>query len=1077
LGAAPDAGDIDAGPELAIADRTQPLPLSFAQQRLWFLDELEPGTAVYNMPFALRTRGHIDRAALQNALDDLIARHESLRTQFVRIDDNPVQQVVDQLPVTIAWEDVADTTAQQTRASELARIGFSLETGPLLRLHVISATDDTHLLVLVIHHIVSDLWSMDVFFRELGELYGVHSGNGTAPAALPVQYGDYAVWQRKLLAGGAAETHLEFWREQLRDAPPVLELPLDFPRPPEPGFAGHWTARRLPASLVEPLETLAGESGATLFMLGFATFAMLLSRYANETDVVIGTPISGRQRTEFENLIGFFLNTLALRVDTDGSQSFSDFLQQVRKTALDAYDHQDLPFEKLVEELQPDRDMSHTPVFQHMFIWQDSRGSALQLPGLETEPATLVSHDTAKFDLTLAVTRDDEGIEIGAEYSTELFSAATVERLLDRYVALLQQVTSSPRQPLREFTLLAADERKRVVTEFNDTAISFGADLCVHELVEAQVARTPDTTAVCFGRAQLSYRELNARANALAAELRKRGAQPGINIAISCSRSPELAIAALAVLKSGACYVAVDPNFPAERISAMLADSGALLLLSRGDVAIASDSVPVMLLDQLELTPQTDNLPSLATPDDPLYCIYTSGSTGKPKGVQLTHRGLANLLQWQLQHERLRAPARTLQFASFSFDVSFQELFSTWSNGGTLVMIDEELRQDLTALAGFIAADRIERLYLPYAAFQPIAETLVSTGADCALQDIVVAGEQLQVSPEVRALFATLPAAALHNQYGPSETHVVTALTLSGDAAMWPALPSIGFPVANTRCYVLDERGEPLPVGIPGELYLAGAQVAIGYLGRPELNREKFTTDPFGADERMYRTGDRARWLADGQLEFLGRADDQIKWRGFRVEPGEIEAALTEIDSVQHAVVMLREDSPGMKRLVAYLTPAEGAAPDVPALKSSLQARLPDYMVPGVFVVLDAMPLTPSGKIARRRLPAPAAADLENRDYVAPRNDIETQICEIWTRVLDAGQVGVEDDFFALGGHSLLATKVIARVRDAYGANLPLKYLFRYPTPARLAAAIATLQKVRTEAPEVDDSDREEFRI
>jgi amino acid adenylation domain-containing protein len=500
-------------------------------------------------------------------------------------------------------------------------------------------------------------------------------------------------------------------------------------------------------------------------------------------------------------------------------------------------------------------------------------------------------------------------------------------------------------------------------------------------------------------------------------------------------------------------------------------------VLSQSGVNLPEHAGQRLDLDSFDFN-ATANNPAHADPANPLYCIYTSGSTGKPKGVQLSHAGLANLLNWQLHHERLQNPARTLQFASFSFDVSFQELFSTWSNGGTLVMIDEDLRQDLPRLAGFIAEEKIERLYLPYAALQPIAETLASREAAPALRDVIVAGEQLQVSPEVRAMFKKLDGAALHNQYGPSETHVVTALTMTGDATTWPALPSIGFPVANTRCYILDKHGEPCPIGIPGELYLGGVQVALGYLHRPELDEEKFSSSPFREAERLYRTGDRARVLNDGQLEFLGRADDQVKWRGFRIEPGEIEAQLTDQASVQQAVVLLREDIPGDKRLVAYVTGTE-ADPD--KLTQTLKGTLPDYMVPSVILQLEELPLTPSGKVARRRLPAPAYIRDANTPYAAPRSATEEALVKLWADVLNIDvskhQVGINDDFFYLGGHSLLATQLVSRIRDHFGMSLPLKYIFRYPSPGQLGAAISTLEAALNPAQTESNDDRDEFRI
>ncbi|MBS93714.1 MAG: non-ribosomal peptide synthetase [Chromatiales bacterium] len=1069
-----------AEPKLKALSRSGPLPLSYAQQRLWFLDELEPGTPVYNMPFALRVRGKLNVDALQTALNELVKRHETLRTVFSAGDEDPAQEILDTIatPLHIESQPGHDEPTLTERLRELACESFDLSKGPLLRLHVIELSAEEHVLLLVIHHIISDLWSMNVFFNDLGLMYERQIADVTPePDELPVQYADYAAWQREQLAGPRLERQLEYWLQTLGNAPPVLELATDRPRPPEPGYAGKWLARKLDADLTSQLQALAKSSGCTLFMLTFAAFIALLQRYSGEQDLVVGTPISGRQRTELEGLIGFFLNTLALRIDTTDDPTFADLLERVKQTALAGYANQDLPFEKLVEELQPERDMSHTPVFQHMFIWQEGSGKQLSLAGLETEPAELISHDTAKFDLTLAMTGAGDAIEAGFEYNTDLFDAASIERMLSHLEALLKTVSTKPGTRLSELGLLTDVERRQVIQAFNSSAADFGEAVCVHQLVEAQVQATPNQIAVELKGRHFSYAELNRRANLLAGRLIELGAAPGTRVAISCTRSLDLPVAALAVLKSGACYVAVDPAYPAERIAAMLADSSPQVVICQSGAELPAGNGETLVIDTFDFEGDAANPETDVVPADPLYCIYTSGSTGIPKGVQLSHGGLANLLRWQQQHARLAIPAKTLQFASFSFDVSFQELFATWAQGGTLVMVDEELRQDLPALAGFITEQQIERLYLPFAALQPIAETIVRDGLQPALRDIIVAGEQLQVTDEVRALFGKLSGAALHNQYGPSETHVVTALTLTGDARGWPYLPPIGTPVANTQAYILDEQQQPVPVGIPGELYLGGIQVAIGYLGRPELNAEKFIADPFQPGQRLYRTGDRVRHLRDGSIEFLGRVDEQVKWRGFRIEPGEIETALGNQPGISQAVVIMREDIPGDKRLVAYVVSAGTAEPDSAALKHALQETLPDYMVPQAFVTLDALPLTPSGKVARRRLPTPEYSRDKEVPYVGPRNPVEVELVKIWADVLGTGRIGINDDFFALGGHSLLATKLVARVRDQFGISLPLKYIFRYPSPATLGETVATLKAATSSSDSANGANREEFRI
>ncbi|MGI9290821.1 MAG: amino acid adenylation domain-containing protein, partial [Gammaproteobacteria bacterium] len=766
-------------------------------------------------------------------------------------------------------------------------------------------------------------------------------------------------------------------------------------------------------------------------------FEILLARYSGSTEIVVGTPVAGRKRPELQNLIGFFVNTIALHTDLDDDLSFSELLERVKNDSVAALANDELPFEKLVEELSPDRDPSYSPIFQVMFVLHHGGSGEVPFGDLRAE-SVVVDSGTAKFDLTLFVTETDGNISLLFEYNTDLFAESTIERMLVHFQTLLRSVISNPDTRISEVGLLDATERDIVVNEFNNTAQNTDY-VCIHELVETQVEQTPDRIAVEFGNTSLTYKELNDRANSLAEHLRSLGGKAGSKVVISMERSIELPVAALAVLKAGACYVPVDPHYPEERIQAMLEDCNAEIILTKEAI------------ETFDFSGSASN-PAPGDPEHPAYCIYTSGSTGKPKGVELRHSGLCNLLQWQNQDQRLKTPARTLQFASFSFDVHFQEFFGTWSNGGTTVMVTEELRQDLTQLADFIAASHIERLFLPYAALQPIAENLGIKGNNPYLKDIVVAGEQLQVSPAIRKLYGLLDNAALHNQYGPSQSHVVTALTMTGDPESWPTLPTIGKAIANTHCYVLDQNGTPCPVGIPGELYLGGAQVAIGYLNRSELNAEKFISSPFIDGDRLYRTGDRVRYLNNGEIEFLGRADDQLKWRGYRIEPGEIEARLTDQPDVQQAIVLLREDTPGDKRLVGYVM---GDAPDEHSLRLSLKEGLPEYMVPGIIVVLDELPLTPSGKVARRRLPAPEYSRNDTQPYVAPRNETEQKLAGLWAEILSVEQIGVHDDFFQLGGHSLLAMRLIARIRAELDAEVPLIDLFSNPSVAEFAALLS----------------------
>jgi len=1054
-------------------DRGQPLPLSFAQQRLWFLGQLEGLSSTYNVPLALALDGQLNISAMQKAVDDLARRHESLRTCFAAERGTPVQIVSDTLEIPVALENMPGASDEelQARLEELAQTPFDLEKDALVRVHVLQSSETRHLLLLVMHHIVSDGWSLGILVRELAALYAGYCEDRTVELPmLPVQYPDFAIWQRGWLAGDELKRQLGYWEHYLSGAPALLQLPTDYPRPAIQTFNGAHINRTLPKELGAQLRELSEAEDATLFMTLLTAFSTLLNNYSGSDDIVVGTPIAGRTRSEIEGLIGFFVNTLAMRINLAGDPAFVDALSRVRRAALDAYAHQELPFEKLVEELQPDRDTSHPPIFQVLFVLQENLSDHIEFHGTEVTPLDF-ELGSAKFDLSMFMVEFPEGLTASIEYNTDLFAPATIERMLDHFETLLSAIVANPASQVSQLPLMDASERQHVLTDCNDTAMAV-ATISVHGLVGLQTQATPNAIAVVMGEKALTYKELNGLANRLARHLQAHGAGPGTLVGISCERSVEMAIAVLAVLKSGSAYVPIDPNYPADRISYMLDDSQAPVLLTQSALRaqLPETSATVVCLDEIDWS--AGDASNLAVDGESVYAIYTSGSTGLPKGVELTQAGLSNLIQWQSAQPGLNQPARTLQFASLSFDVSFQELFTTWAQGGTVVLIDEELRRDLPQLAKFIADDGIERVYLPYAALQPLADSVATSGLSYSVKDVIVAGEQLQVTPPIKQMFATLGDARLHNQYGPSETHVVTAFTLAGDPQLWMALPPIGTPVANTQVYVLNKNQEPVPVGVPGELYIGGVQVARGYIHRPELTSEKFVPDPFldrkAAGHRMYKTGDRVRFLPDGNLEYLGRTDDQVKWRGFRIEPGEIEARLGEHDSVQQAAVLLREDTPGDKRLVAYLVAATDSALDTNTVRNWLKDQLPDYMVPSAFMVLDSMPLTPSGKVARRKLPLPDYADAA-ADYVAPRTPVEETLTQIWADVLGPGesnrQVGIHDDFFELGGHSLLATQLISRVRDALEVELPLISVFNHPSVAEFAADVAEASGVTPLAP------------
>jgi amino acid adenylation domain-containing protein len=1033
-----------------------------------------------------------------------VARHEALRTVFTVAAgaSQPVQEIRSSLTIDLQVIDLINCIADKcsTELTRLSQLPFDLQAGPLLRAHLLKLADDSHILLLVTHHIVSYGWSLNILLTELAALYrGRCNEQPAALPALPIQYADYARWQRDWLAGAELQAQLDYWRDALADSSGVLELPTDRPRPAEQTFNGSSLVRQLPAELQTGLKKLSGKQKSTLYMVLLAAFDVLLARWAASDDVVVGTPIAGRRHTELESLIGFLSNTLAIPANLEGDPTFAALLSQIKHNTLGAYSHQDLPFEKLVEELQPERAMSHAPIFQVMFVFQNTPDTTISFGALNARPIGF-EMGIAKFDLLLEMAETPEGLRAGLQYNTDLFERATIERMLDHFATLLGGIVANPDAPVSQLPLMADAERQRVLTDFNDSGMSV-AELSVVQLVERQVAQTPDAVALTMDGRQLTYQELNAGANRLARALVSQGAGPGQLVGISCERSIDMAVGVLAALKSGAAYVPIDPNYPAERIAYMLEDSKAPVLLTQSALVgqLPETSAAIICIDDFDFSSSDASGvdgSNLEAGGESVYAIYTSGSTGLPKGVELTHAGLSNLIQWQSAQPGLDTPARTLQFASLSFDVSFQELFTTWAQGGTVVLVDEELRRDLPQLAKFIAADGIERVYLPYAALQPLADSVATSGLDYKVRDVIVAGEQLQVTPPIKQMFRVLGDARLHNQYGPSETHVVTAFTLSGDPDSWMPLPPIGTPVANTQCYVLDVNQQPVPVGVPGELYLAGVQVAKGYIHRPDLTAEKFLADPFvmpgespggmpgntlgNKAQRMYRTGDRVRFLPDGNLEYLGRTDDQVKWRGFRIEPGEIEARLAEHPSVQQAAVLLREDTPGDKRLVAYIIPASGQTPDTAEVRAWLKEQLPDYMVPGAFLVLDTLPLTPSGKVARRKLPAPDYADAAAA-YVAPRSPVEEVLARIWAEVLGVPQVGVHDDFFELGGHSLLATRLISRVRDALEVELPLKLIFRSPSVEQLADAVETVkmtQELKQDDGSDDQSDdREEFTL
>ncbi|WP_235217099.1 non-ribosomal peptide synthase/polyketide synthase [Archangium violaceum] len=1051
LGSVLQSGTPLQAPPLKPADISGPLPLSFAQQRLWFIDQLQPGSSSYNMPYVLRLEGALDEASLQQVFTELVRRHHSLRTTFGSEAGQPVQLIAPTASLPLSLVDLSSLPPSERmdeahrQASRVALRPFDLTHGPLIHASLFKLEERLHILVLSMHHIVSDGWSMGILVREVAALYQAFSSGLPSPLPeLPLQYADYAVWQRQWLQGAALEQQLSYWKQHLSGAPAALELPTDKPRPSVQSHRGAHLEVHLPKALSESLTAFCQREGVTPFMALLASFQVLLSRYSGQDDISVGSPIAGRRHSELEGLIGFFVNTLVLRARFTGVTTFRELLQQVRETTLGAFAHQDIPFEKLVEELQPPRDLSRTPLFQVMFALQNAPTSNLELPGLSLRalpPGELPS----KFDLTLSLSDGPDGFTGTLEYCTDLFEHDTARRMVDHLRVLLSSVLSQPDAPLVSLSLLTGSERHQLLVDWSPAPRALPEHPLVHRLFEAQVRRSPDAPALHSSSARLTYSELNARSNQLARFLISLGVGPDSLVALHLERSTDFVIALLATLKAGGAWLPLDPSLPNERLSFILSDARPSLLLTHAplDVGIRSFRMEAFSAqssafsgDDLELTPDDDNL---------AYAIYTSGSTGRPKGTLLNHRGLFNTVLQGIDAMKLGPDSRALPYASIGFDASIWEMLPTLLAGGQLFLTTRDQLPPGLPLRQFLREHSINA-----ASFTPSLLALLEPQGLESLHTVAVGGEVL--APELAARWK--PGRRFLNVYGPTEASIVATLTDDVE----PRRVSIGRPFHNVQAYVLDEHLRPLPVGLPGELYLGGVGLARGYLGRPELTAEKFLPHPFSSSPgaRLYRTGDKARWLPDGQLEFLGRLDSQVKLRGFRIELGEIESALRSHSSIRQAAVVLRQDSTGDKRLVSYLVAHEGHSVEPGTLRDFLKRSLPEYMVPSAFVSLEALPLSSSGKVDIRALPAPEASSLQPAAaYVAPRNELEQRLADVWAQVLGMKQVGIHDNFFEMGGHSLLATQVVSRIRSAFQVELPLRALFEAPSVASLAAHLS----------------------
>ncbi|MEM4990087.1 amino acid adenylation domain-containing protein [Collimonas sp. H4R21] len=1063
--------DASIRPAMTLATGAEREQLSFAQQRLWFLEQMGEVRQAYHVPLALQLRGELDRVALVQALERLVFRHEALRTSFIpQHGQGAIQQVAAAdvshfhlLEHDLRHHPERDAERERLIAAEAAA-PFDLARGPLIRGRLLQETRTQHTLLVTMHHIVSDGWSLGVLLNEVSALYNAYrQGEHDPLPALAVQYPDYAAWQRRWMSGTVLEQQTAYWTENLAGAPTLLELPTDYPRPPQQDYAGAWVDAVLDGELTKKLKALSQRHGTTLHMTLLSSWALLLGRLAGQDDIVIGTPAANRSQQEVEGLIGFFVNTLALRIHLPEHATVGTLLTHVKQQSVAAQQHQEIPFEQVVEHTHPVRSMAHSPLFQVMFAWQNAPQGRLSLAGLEMTQLPF-KQVTAKFDLTLSLGESDDVIAGVLEYATALFERGTVERYLGYWQRLLQAMVDDDAQQIARLPLLGAAERHQIVTAWNATGAGNPQDL-LPQLFEAQAAKTPQAIAVVHGAEQLSYAGLNRRASQLAHYLRALGVKPGDRVALHLDRSSQLVVAELAILKCGAAYVPIDPALPDERKVFMASDSGVSLVL-----ALAGGNWPALATVtrvNLDGSPETacaaDNLAPAGDNDTIAYIMYTSGSTGQPKGVMVPHRGIKRLVL-ENGYAAFDASDRIAFAANPAFDASTMEIWGALLNGGRIVVIDKEVFLDPFRFAGALEQHAVTALFITTAVFNQCAA--IVPDAFGKLRYLLTGGERCDPAAFARVLEAGKPGHLIHC-YGPTET--TTYATTHEITAVDPAQATIpiGRPIANTQAYLLDTHGEPVPVGVTGEIYIGGAGVACGYLNRPELTEERFVPDRFSGlpGALLYRTGDLARWQADGNLVHLGRNDFQVKIRGFRIELGEIEAKLAAHPAVREAVVIAREDSPGNKRLVAYVVAHETAGVetvDAETLRSHLSVNMPEYMVPAAYVMLAALPLTPNGKLDRKHLPAPAADAYAVGGYAAPEGEIETVLAGIWSELLQIERIGRHDNFFSLGGHSLSILQVVNLLKQK-GVRISASDVFTYPTVARLAEHIAQLNPLETE--------------
>lgn len=1048
------------------------LQASVGQQGMWLLQQLTPDPATYNQAYTWRFREPIDVSIIERSLTVIAERHEILRSGLVQIDD--VLRLKIDLPdaFQLPWSQHSgpelssdgDDTSLMDLLLEEARRPFDLSRSPLWRVRLFQLSNNDLVLAITFHHSIIDEWSLRRFLSELKLLCS--SSQTVLRDSLPaisVQYSDFAAWQRQRLAGPELNPQRDYWKQQLANLPAPLELSETHLRTADQTGRGAIHEFRLNSSITSGLRQLAREESTTVFAVMLAAFQACLYRQTDQSDIVIGTPYANREHPQIQALIGYFLNTLPIRNQLDPLLPFRTALRHLQSTLWDAFSNSEIPFEQMVELAVHERLPGYHPIFQVLFVLLEEGIGPLSLGDIAGEPIDLHTQ-TSKVDLILDVQAVGDEWICRFEYAVDLFDLDSIDRLSRHFQTLVSTIAHNPDLSLYQLPLLNAAESEQLLVEWNQTDRVLENDVCIHERFEQQVLRTPEAVALVFQQQHWSYRSLNDLANQLAHDLREQGAGPGVLVGLHAERSPELLLGLIAILKSGAAYVPLDPTYPRERLQGIIEDAGISLMICQRNLWTVWQDASVMLIDP-SLTDRradlaTSNVPHSSSPDDIAYVLYTSGSTGKPKGVAMEHRAVVNLIEWQ---NRQSASFRTLQFASVGFDVSFQEIFSTLTSGGSLIMVDDVTRADMALLVDTICQQKIERLFVPFVVLQQLAELGIQRPSEqFSLREVITAGEQLLVTPTLRRFFTRMPQCRLINQYGPTETHVVTAYELDQDPGQWPTTPPIGRPIDNNRIYILDSHLQPVPVGVPGQIYVSGRGVAKGYLNQPKLTSEKFLDDPFPGRRgvRMYRTGDKACWRTQGVIEFLGRIDQQIKFRGFRIEPGEIESVLNTHSYVSQSVVVLREDRPGEKRLVAYLVASNPLQmPSVADLREHLAARLPEYMVPSAFVFLDVIPVTVNGKVDRRLLPVPSRDDsVQSQEYTAPRNQTESTLAQLWQNILGIDRIGVHDNFFELGGHSLMATRVVGRVRSQFGQDLTIRSVFESPTIARMAKTLDSSQ-------------------